>query len=48
MDLSKSLYHVAKSAFRMLQNDECGFTEEEEQIVQRSKQTILLIKSGGT
>ena len=36
MDLSKSLYHVAKSAFRMLQNDECGFTEEEEQIVQRN------------
>lgn len=36
MDLSKSLLHVADVAYRMLQNDECGFSEEEEQIVQRN------------
>lgn len=32
MDLSKSLYRIAESAFGMLRNDECGFTEEEERI----------------
>lgn len=36
MDLSKSLYRIAESAFGMLRNDECGFTEEEERIVQRN------------
>lgn len=38
MDLSKSLLRVANSAYRMLQNDECGFTKEEEEIVFRSLQ----------
>ena len=36
MDLSKSLYRIAESAFWMLRNDECGFTEEEERIVKRN------------
>ena len=36
MDLSKSLYRIAESAFGMRRNDECGFTEEEERIVKRN------------
>lgn len=36
MDLSRSLSHVANAAFQMFQNGECGFSEEEERIVQRS------------
>ena len=36
MDLSRSLLHVADVAYRMLRNDECGFSEEEEQIIQRN------------
>lgn len=36
MELSKSLLHVAGSAYRMLQDGECGFTEEEEEIVRRN------------
>ena len=34
MDLSRSLSHVANAAFQMFQNGECGFSEEEERIVQ--------------
>ena len=36
MDLSRSLSHVANAAFQMFQNGECGFSEEEERIVQRN------------
>ena len=36
MDLSKSLLHVAGSAYRMLLNEECGLTKEEENIVLRN------------
>ena len=36
MDLSRSLSHVANAAFQMFQNGECGFSEEEERMVQRN------------